>query len=260
MIGFGELRKRSVQWNLDLSVVERAYATDWLLKGIFDDARLARSLVLRGSAALRYAYSAEYAPAEPPEFFVIEPVQDMETVLSEASQSAARASGGLKFSPAAYARGIARVEYAGPLGRRSAAQPHVDLSFIPGQPRLAPACVPLVHPFGDACAATVYAVALEELVGERMAALAQKPRARDVFDLWFALAHAREKMDPRRARELAAVIAQDRHWTFPRPDAPFEPDHRAALERAWDAALKHLPNRVPFAQVEKEIVQVLQSP
>ncbi len=122
MIGFGELRKRSIQWKVDLSVVERAYAADWLLKGIFDDARLARALILRGSSALRYAYSAEYAPAEPPEFFVVESVPDMENVLSQASQAAALSSGGLHFTLAGYARGIARIEYVGPLGRRSAAQ------------------------------------------------------------------------------------------------------------------------------------------
>lgn len=257
MIGFGELRKRSLQWKVDLSVVERAYAADWLLKGIFDDARLARALVLRGSSALRYAYSAEYAPAEPPEFFAVESVPDMEDVLSAASQAAALASGGLHFSPAEYARGIARIEYVGPLGRRSAAQPHVNLSFISGQPRLAPARLPLVHPFGDACAATVCAVALEELVGERIAALAQRPRARDVFDLWFALTHAGGQLDLPRAREHAAALAQEQHRELPRPDAPFDAAHRAALERSWDAALKNIPNPVPFAQMEKDLMQAL---
>ncbi|MDE3089121.1 MAG: nucleotidyl transferase AbiEii/AbiGii toxin family protein [Chloroflexota bacterium] len=252
MIGFGELRKLSVQWRMDIAAVERAYVIDWLLKGIFDHAVLARILVLRASAALRYAYFADYPIGDDPEFWSIEPLDSAAPdVVTHALDAAATASG-LKFSVGAFTRGSAKVEYTGPLGRRSAAQPRVSLSFVAGQTRHEPARVSLVHPFSDACAATVAAVALEELAAERMAALAGAPRAREVFDLWFVLTHARERIDRARTLALAAEIAQAKNGARLRADTPFDSAHRAALERTWDSALRRVASRPAFAQVEHD--------
>ena len=41
MISFGEIRKKSVEWHTELTTVEKIYARDWLLKGIFDRPRSA---------------------------------------------------------------------------------------------------------------------------------------------------------------------------------------------------------------------------
>ncbi len=258
MIGFGELRKLSVQWRVDLAAVERAYAVDWLLKGIFDHAALSRALVLRGGAALRYALCADYPIAEDPEFLVAEPLDDAAArdALTDALRAAAVASG-LRFLLTDLARGSAKVEYTGPLGRRSAAQPRLTLAFVVGRTRLEPVRAPLIHPFSDACAATVASISLDEFAAERIAQLAQTPRVRDVFDLWFALTHAAGRIDPAQVAGLAGEIAQAKGAAAPRADARFSPAARAALERAWDKALRRAPGHPPFAQVERELTDAL---
>ncbi len=254
VIGFGELRKLSVQWRVDLAAVERAYALDWLLKGIFDHATLAPVLALRGAAALRYAHCADYPIAEEPAFLITQLLDEdaRRDALIDALRTAADASG-LKFSLVDHARGSAKVEYTGPLGRRSAAQPRLLLSFLAGQTRLDRARVPLIHPFSDACAATVSAVALEEIAAERIATLGGTPRARDVFDLWFMLTCAREQIDLPRARTLATEFAHAPNIMSMRAN----PAHRAALERTWDNALRRIPDHPAFVQVERELAEAL---
>jgi hypothetical protein len=240
MIGFGELRRLSAQWQIDLTQVERAYALDWLVKAIFDHAILSRALILRASAALWYAHCADYPRPEHPEFLLTQSL-DIPAALIEAI----RVSREVRFMFVARARGIAQVEYTGPLGRRSAAQPRLTLSFVPGQSRLPPARVPLLHRFSDACAATVQAIALDELVAERLATITRHPRARDVFDLWFVLTHARAKVDLAHAH----AIAREKKQTLPHADWSLDP----ALARVWDAALRDVRDRPTLAQVENDL-------
>ncbi len=256
MIGFGELRRLSVQWHADIATVERAYCVDWIIKGIFDQAELARTLVLRGSAALRYAHFPDYLAIEEPEFLATLPLDEI--ALRGALESAALTSG-LKFSLTEFTRTSAKLEYTGPLGRRSAAQPRLVLSFVPGQTRTEPLRAPLIHRFSDACAATVSAVALAEFAAERIAQLAQTPRARDVFDLWFVLTHARGRIESARLKELAREIAQARNSALPRVDTLFDPARRAGLERSWENALRRVPNHPPFARIEKELSNELEN-
>jgi predicted nucleotidyltransferase component of viral defense system len=259
VFGFGELRKLSVQWTLDITAVEHRYCIDWVIKGVFDHAAFSDALVLRGSAALQYAHCPDYPLGEEPEFLATQPLDKavLRAALTDALGAAANTSG-LKFSLAGSTRTSAKVEYTGPLGRRSAAQPHIALSFVPGQTRRPPARVPLVHPFSDECVASVSAIALEEFVAERIAQLGQTPRARDVFDLWFVLTNVRERIDLKQTKDLAQEIARAKNCALPRADAPFDPAYRAGLERSWDNALRRVPRHPPFAQLEKDLIHGLE--
>jgi len=259
MIGFGELRRLSVLWGVDIAAVERAYCIDWVVKGIFDHAVFSTRLVLRGGSALRYAHCADYPIADDPEFLVTQPLGQAAArdALEGALRAATAAASGLRFSLIDFTRGSAKVEYTGPLGRRSAAQPRIVLSFVPGQTRQEPVRVPLIHLLRDHCTATVSAVALDEFAAERIVMLAQTLRARDVFDLWFVLTRARERIDPARMRTLAEEIAQAKNVALPRPDAVFDPTRRGGLERAWANALRRVPGHPPFAQVERELTDAL---
>ena len=255
MIGFGELRRLSVRWHVDIAAVERAYCIDWLIKGMFDQADLAQILTLRGSAALRYAYFLDYPVIEEPEFLATMLPGD---ALHGAVESAAKTSG-LLFSLIDLTRTSAKVEYTGPLGRRSAAQPHIVVSFILGETRRKPVRMPLIHRFSDACATTVSALTLEEFAGERIAQLAQLSRPRDVFDLWFALTHAHGQIESTLVTELARKIAQTKNISLPRADALFDPARRARLEHSWDSALRRVPDHLAFAEIEKDLLYELEN-
>ena len=255
VIGFGELRRLSVQWQVDIAAVERRYCIDWVMQGMFSHPAFADSLVLHGSAALQYAHCPDYPAAEDPEFLTTQP-QDA-NAFADALHTAAKVSG-VKLSLVGLTDGSAKIEYTGPLGRRSAAQPHITLSFVRGESRRPPTREPFIHPFSDECSATVSALTLEEFAAERIVALGQAPRARDVFDLWFVLTHARERMDLEQAPTLARQIAQGKNNSAP-PSTRFAPGHREGLARSWDKALRRIPRHPPFEQVEKELIDGIES-
>ncbi len=257
MIGFGELRKRSMEWHLDLAEVERVYACDWLLKGLFSQVELA-SLVLRGGSALRYAYSADYPVPEMPEFLVTESLSEavLAHSLEQAATTAAQVSR-LEFVVDLVARGSARVKFTGPLGRRSAAQPHINLSFVSGKLRLAPMRVPLLHPFSDECVAQLAVTAAEELIGERIAMLTVSPRARDVFDLWFASTQLPQPIDWAQALALARELSAARNIPMPSPGAVFSSAHRTRLAQIWATSLRNIQQHPTFDQVEADLATIL---
>lgn len=255
MLSFGELRKKSLAWQLEISAVEKIYALDWLLKGIFDRAALRDALTLRGAAALANAYFENYPRVADADFARAAHLDDtvLERELDAAAADAARASG-LRFKQRSFHSTEARIEFAGPLGRRSAAQPLIVARFVAAPPRVEPTLRPLRHPFGDECQATVRAIALEELAAERIVLYSQKPRARDVYDLWFILTRGADALDLRATRALAQRFADAKHVAlYSDLDGTYAP----MLERAWENALKQIQPHPTLAQARADIALCL---
>lgn len=262
MISFGELRKKSAAWQIEISTVEKIYARDWLLKGIFDRPLLHEKLTLRGASALATAYFAPGAPGawsypRPEDVDLLRnPALDDQTLareLEHALGDAARASG-LQFRLNTFQPSEARIEFTGPLGRRSAAQPLIITRFVSRPPRSGPVERPLIHPFNDSCAANVRAVSLNELASERIILYGAKPRARDVFDLWFVLTQAENALDLQETRALIRSLAAEKHLS---PRMQLDPQYAPLLERAWENALKEIRPHPSFPQAQKEIETTL---
>jgi predicted nucleotidyltransferase component of viral defense system len=251
MIGFGELRKKSVEWQTEISDVEKIYALDWLLKGLFDRAPLRDTLTLRGASALASAYFPGYPRLEDIDLgrdVSLEP-ETLEREIGAAVTDAAHASG-LQFRLSGFKPTEARVEFTGPLGRRSAAQPLIVARFVPSAPRSEPTTRRLIHPFRDECVTTVRAIAFNELAAERIVAYGQKPRARDVYDLWFILTQGASELDDSATRALAEQIASEKGRSLhPALDEKYSP----LLDRAWENALKSIRPHPSFTQARSEI-------
>ncbi len=251
MIGFGELRRKSIAWQMEISDVEKIYAREWLLYGMFENAALREHLILRGASALASAYFENYPRVADIEFARVGEMDDAtrERELADAVNAAARASG-LHFRLHSFQPSEARVEFTGPLGRRSAAQPLIITRFVPTTPRAAISERALVHPFSDACNVAVRAISLNELAAEHIVRYSQKPRARDVFDLWFILTHGGSQLDMAETRALTFAIAQSKKVT---PRGELDAAYAPLLERAWENALKTIRPRPSFPQARGEI-------
>lgn len=255
MITFGELRRFATKWGVLPDAVERAYALNWLIKGIFDRGDLARMLVLRSESALSKAYFLDYPLIESIDCGFDKRAwdsvdsKDLHAEFESGAQEAAKTSG-LRFNMVSIDAGEARFDFTGPLGRRSAAQPHLSVRFAPVILRRVSSERKLIHPFTDTCDANVRAVSLEELAAEQIASLRRAPRARDIFDLWFIITHgvARET-----TLALAKEIAEAKNAVMPDPSALFSDAHRAILARGWENALKKIPAHPMFEQVEADL-------
>jgi predicted nucleotidyltransferase component of viral defense system len=250
VISFGELRRKSVEWQIELSAVEKIYARDWLIHGIFGRNTLREALFLRGPSALGSVYFADYPRVQDLDFgqFALPAGETLEREIEAAAQDAARASG-LQFKLHSFQPSEARIEFTGPLGRRSAAQPLIVARIAPLPPRAALTERPLLHPFGDECVVTVRALSLPELTAERIVSYSQKPRARDVYDLWFILTRGAAESDLAAARALAHKLATEKGLVL-RPG--LDPQYAPFLERAWERALAGLPHP-PFSEARAEI-------
>lgn len=257
MIGFGELRKKSVEWQTEISTVEKIYALDWVLKGLFDRELLRDKLTLNSASALASAYFVAYPRLEDIDFGRDAALDGttLEQEIGAAVTDAARASG-LHFKISSSKTSETRIEFTGPLGRRSAAQPLIIVRFLPFVPRSETTTCPLIHPFRDECAVTVRAIALNELAAERIVQYAQKPRARDVFDLWFILSQGAEKLNDNETRTLAARIAAEKGRVL---RVELDEKYAPLLERAWENALKSVHPHPSFAQARSEIESRLHS-
>lgn len=257
MIGFSELRKKSVEWQTELDTVERIYALDWVIKGLFDRDPLAAALALRAASALANAYFPDYPRLEDVDFAWDPNISDvlLEAEIRTALGEATRASG-LQFRLAHFQPSEARVEFTGPLGRRSAAQPLIVVRFAKPKPRTALYTGQLVHPFSDDCKATVQAVALEELAAQRIVWYSQKPRARDVFDLWFILTRGAAMLNRESLDALVQQIALEKRVTL---RTELDPQYAPLLASSWDNALKAIRQRPPFAQARADIETQLAS-
>ena len=251
MITFGELRRKSVAWQMEISDVEKIYARDWLLYGIFENAALREHLILRGASALASAYFENYPRVADIDFARVGEMDDAtrEREIANAVHTAASASG-LHFRLHSLKTPEARVEFSGPLGRRSAAQPLIIARFVPATPRSEISERALVHPFSDECKATVRAVSLNELAAEHIVRYSQKPRARDVYDLWFILTQGVNELHVDATRALAQNIAHEKHVTL---RAELDSAYAPLLERAWENALKQIRPHPTFSQARGEI-------
>lgn len=251
MISFGELRKKSVAWQMELGAVEKIYALYEFLRGVAERPALRATLTLRGASALALAYFENYPRVEDVEFAHTAFAHDdaLAQEINAAVADTARLSG-LQFKLHDFQPTQARIEFTGPLGRRSAAQPFLVARFISSAPRLEPQTRALLYPFGEACAAELRVVALEELAAERMVLFAQKPRARDVFDLWFILKYGAAALDAAQTRNLAQRVAEEKRLVLRnRLDENYAP----LLARAWENALRDFRAHPPFSQTCAEI-------
>lgn len=262
MISFGELRKKSVEWQMEISAVEKIYARDWLLYGFFQNDVLREQLVLRGASALASAYFAPNAESvwNYPRVDDIDFARDalreetaLESEMENAVSDAARASG-LQFRLHSFHSSEARVEFTGPLGRRSAAQPLLVARLFSLTPRSEIAERGLVHPFSDECQVAVRAISLSELAAERIVLYSQKPRARDVFDLWFILTRGADGFDLQKTRALAETLGAAKRISL---RAELDSAYAPILERGWENSLKEIRPRPPFAQARSEIEKAL---
>lgn len=251
MIGFGELRKKSVEWQMEISAVEKIYARDWLLYGFFQDETLRAHLSLRGASALASAYFDTYPRVDDIDFARDTSLDDaaLQDAIAQVARDAARASG-LHFRVHSFRSSESRFEFTGPLGRRSAAQPLLIARFVTAAPHADIAERALVHPFRDACSVHVRALALEELAAQHIALYAQKPRARDVYDLWFMLTRGADLLDAARTRARTHAFAAEKRIAL---RSELDAAHAPFVARAWDNALKKIPAHPAFAQAQNEI-------
>ena len=264
MIPKAELLALRGEWSLSDEVIEKDYVLGWLLGGIAADPVLRDQWVFKGGTALRKCYFETYrfsedldftvrpgGPEEPADLLPIfqrisiwlEDACGMRMVVDEAS-----------FKRRKNRRGNAttegRLAYSGP--RQAPGLPKVKLDLTSDELLAEPdAERPVSHPYSDApsVASSVRCYSIAELLAEKLRALVERCRPRDLYDVIHLHRYPDLALDASKVRDLLARKCAFANVTPPTLASIHASPFRADLEQEWGNMLAHqLPVLPPLAQ------------
>lgn len=264
MIPKGELFALRGEWSLTDEVIEKDYVLGWLLAGIAAEPSLRDQWVFKGGTALRKCYFETYRFSEDLDFTVLrggpeEPVdlvpifQRVSTWLQDAcglrlvvDETSFRRRKNRRGNPTTEGR----LAYSGP--RQPPNMPKVKLDLTSDE-LLADSPVerPISHPYSDAPTVVpqVRCYAIAELLAEKLRALVERCRPRDLYDVIHLHRHPDLALAAPKVRDLLARKCAFANVVPPTLASVHASPFRADLEQEWSNMLAHqLPALPPLEQ------------
>lgn len=268
MISRAAIDQRVREWGLRHEVIEKDYVLGWMLWGIGRDPVLRDSWVFKGGTCLKKCYIETYRFSEDLDFTVvpngpIEPA-DVELRLASVLRQVSEESG-IDFSgrppmlrPRSREGSVeGRVYYRGPLGAPSVASVKLDLSVDELLVR-SPQRRPIAHSYAPdetlPDPADVSCYVFEEVFAEKLRAMGQRARPRDLYDI----VNLYRRDDLRIRRDEIYAILEDK-CAYKDIGVPTLASIEASglvpeLESEWESMLAHqLPVLPPLAQFWNEL-------
>jgi predicted nucleotidyltransferase component of viral defense system len=260
-----EILNLRTEWSLDAGVIEKDYVLGWLLAGIAHDPRLGQTWVFKGGTCLRKCYYETYRFSEDLDFTVVEggpeTPEELVGIFRGVAERLQEESGiELVVDDTAFRRRQnrrgnpttqGRLAYRGPNPPRELPKVKLDIT---ADEVVVEQAVPRVigHQYSDAprTGDGVVCYSLTELFGEKLRALSERCRPRDLYDV----VHMHRHPDLiGRAPAIAAVLARKcAHAGIDVPTAETirSSPYREEIEREWENMLGHqLPTPLPpFAE------------
>lgn len=272
MIDRREILDMATRMSLQPHVVEKDYVLGWMLAGINAHPALRDPWVFKGGTCLKKCFFETYRFSEDLDFTLTDEAQIeadfLRTTFVEIGEWIYERTGieippdMIEFDIYQNPRGTTscqgKISYRGPLragGAGNRGLPRIKLDLTADECLvLAPVSVPVFHPYSDAPAdgIAISAYAYEEVFGEKVRALAERTRPRDLYDVINLFRNGEALPAP---AVLLDVITQK--CAFKKRGIPaleeLEP-HRGELEQLWSDMLAHqLPMLPPYEQYWDEL-------
>lgn len=290
MINLSELKIKSDESKIDISVLERDYVIGWILKGLFDDDSLSDSLVFKGGTALKKIYFPNYRFSEDLDFTMTKSLNELgidqiHTKLENACRNiSAETRGGRSFPvkfPLSFGTAIeltladfkqtrdelgeeafvGKIQYVGPRGHRAGNPPRVKLDItLYEQVLLPPNTAPILHPYSDVedCHATVPTYKLDEIVAEKLRAILQRTRSRDIYDLWYLLKFHEDMLNKSTIYNVFKKKCEYKNVDFRGIEDFFKPELMESHKLAWEPSISRQIADLPaFEEVESDLRRLL---
>jgi predicted nucleotidyltransferase component of viral defense system len=261
MISRRELDQLRAEWTLDIAVIEKDYLLGWLLAGIASHPVLGRAWVFKGGTCLRKCYYETFRFSEDLDFTVMpdgpdDPVE-LRQAFSQVAEWLHEESGiELTVDSAAFRRRQnkrgkpttqGRIAYRGPNPQPTLPKVKLDITadeVLAGRPVLRP----IGHPYGDAPlpAGRVLSYSITELFAEKLRALTERCRPRDLYDVVHM--HRHPDLIGRQQAVAAALARKCEHAGIEVPtlDTIRSSPFRQEVEAEWENMLGHqLPQPLP---------------
>jgi predicted nucleotidyltransferase component of viral defense system len=260
MISQRELAVLRAEWLLDQGVIEKDYVLGWLLAGIAQHQALSRTWVFKGGTCLRKCYYETFRFSEDLDFTITdggpEEPDDLMPIFGEIAEWA-REQSGIEFmlddrsfqrkkNKRNHPTTQGRIAYRGPNGNPSPPKVKLDLTsdeVLIGRPELRP----IGHPYSDTLPVHgVISYSITELFGEKLRALAERCRPRDLYDVVHMYRHPDLIGLSRVVRRV--LEGKCSYAKIDVPTATFiqSSPFRAEIENEWENMLGHqLPKPLP---------------
>ncbi len=266
MIGYQPLKNLANQFSLREDIVEKDYLIGWVLWGIGTDPELGHQWVFKGGTCLKKCYVETYRFSEDLDFTVMPngPVGSGQVLpLLERLLARVHDTSGIDFSvrtPSLRERpsGLSvegRIYYRGPRNAPMAASLKLDLSAE--EKIVRPSVLrPIAHPYPDQLPdpGKVRCYAFEELFAEKIRAMGERGRPRDLYDIVNLFWRQDLKAEPSLIRTVLAEKCKAKGILIPTLKTVQNSPYRAELEAEWANMLSHqLPVLPPFEQFWREL-------
>lgn len=266
MITRAVIEERVREWNLREDIVEKDYVLGWLLWGIGADEDLGRHWVFKGGTCLKKCYFETYRFSEDLDFTVLPggPVraEDVQPALVRVLARVQEQSGiQMDERPPllkTHASGLyteGRVYYRGPRNAPQVASIRLDLSASEQAAR-PPVLRTIGHAFPDElpAPAQVRCYSFEEVFAEKIRAMGERSRPRDLYDIINLYRRSDLRQHPQLVREVLAEKCRTKGLEVPTMASLNASPYRAEIETAWEDMLAHqLPSLPPFAAFWSEL-------
>jgi len=274
LIDKGEILEFAREFGLAANVVEKDYVLGWLLAGVFNNSLLSTEWVFKGGTCLKKCYFETYRFSEDLDFTLKSAEhldeQFLVSTFSEIAEWMYEHSGiqipveGVRFevftNPHGQPSAQGRIAYRGPLQPRGDL-PRIKLDLTADERLvLDPVVREVHHPYSDrpADGFRIQCYCFEELFAEKLRALTERERPRDLYDVVHlyrnGLLSADRVVIVSTLRDKCAFRAIEVPTMIVLSAGP----HRVELESEWSNMLAHqLPELPPFESFWEELPRVL---
>ncbi len=261
MIDKRELLALRAEWAIDFDVVGKDYLLGWLLAGISQHTDLASTWIFKGGTSLRKCYYETFRFSEDLDFTVIgdgpDSPEDLVRIFAEIAEWLSDESGiellpdASSFSRKTNRRGNpttqGKIAYRGPNTKQTAPKVKLDITkdeILVGKPELRV----IGHPYSDSPlpGAGVLSYSLIELFGEKLRALAERCRPRDLYDVVHLYRHPDLQGASRQVGEVLKRKCEHAGIGVPTLETIHSSPFRNEIEAGWENMLGHqLPKPLP---------------
>ncbi|MFC2011477.1 nucleotidyl transferase AbiEii/AbiGii toxin family protein [Chloroflexota bacterium] len=269
MINRAALNERVREWGLREDVVEKDYVIGWLLWGIGSNPVLSASWAFKGGTCLKKCYLETYRFSEDLDFTVLpegplNPDEVMPLIQEVLDRIYDQSGVDFRVRPPVFrlrpgnTSAEGRIYYRGPRNAPGAASIKLDLTA--GEQIVRPTVLNQIsHPYPDKLPdpATVRCYSFEELFAEKLRAMGERSRPRDLYDIINLFRRQDFRPHAELIRSVYIQKCETKGVEVFSFDSIEKSPYRGELESEWENMLGHqLPALPPFDNFWQEVPQL----
>ena len=264
MIDRREILEIATTTSLSPQIIEKDYVLGWLLAGIYEQPDLAEHWIFKGGTCLKKCFFETYRFSEDLDFTLRNPLHLDRDFLAFSMERIAEwvyEQSGLELpvehqgfdlyrNPRGELSCRVKIPYRGPIGPRGKSIPNIKLDLTADERLvLEPVRLTIHHPYSDAPedGFQVLAYAYPEAFAEKVRALGERTRPRDLYDVVNLYRNTEARPEPGVLLDVLSEKCLFKGIEVPLSLTDLEP-HRQDLEGAWDHMLGHQLPALPRVQ------------